>query len=141
VREGDDDLTQDLLRLMAEHKADFTLSFRRLADAATGNNAALLAMFGDGSGFDAWAERWHARLAGQDPAAVQASLRAINPVFIPRNHLVEAALKAAVEEADFGPFEALLAVVSRPFDDDPAMERFTLPAGEDEKVLRTFCGT
>ncbi|MBS0641886.1 MAG: YdiU family protein, partial [Proteobacteria bacterium] len=140
-REGDDDLTQDLLRLMAEHKADFTLTFRRLGDTVAGDEAPLRALFGDGSGLDAWLQRWRARLSAQDPASVQAALRAVNPIFIPRNHLVEAALKAAAEEADFQPFEELLQVISRPFEDDPARQRFTLPAQEQERVLQTFCGT
>jgi uncharacterized protein YdiU (UPF0061 family) len=68
-------------------------------------------------------------------------MRAVNPMFIPRNHLVEAALAAAVEREDLGPFEDLLAVVSRPFDDDPAQARFAAPPREEERVLQTFCGT
>jgi uncharacterized protein YdiU (UPF0061 family) len=134
-REGDDTLTQDLLKLMAEHKADFTLTFRHLAAPA------IRTAFGDGSGFDGWAARWRTRLAGQDPRATQAAMNAVNPIFIPRNHLVEEALAAAVEREDFTPFETLLAVVSHPYDDNPALERFTRPPREEEKVLQTFCGT
>ena len=133
-REGDDTLTQDLLKLMLEHKADFTLTFRRLADPAT------RASFGDGAGFDDWTARWQARLAGQDPAATRSAMDAVNPIVIPRNHLVEEALAAAVEREDLAPFETLLSVVSRPYD-DPLGERFTRPPSEDEKVLQTFCGT
>ncbi len=136
-REGDDTLTQDLLKLMAEHGADFTLTFRRLSH----DPAAARPLFGDGSGFDDWIARWRRRLDGQDRGAVGTAMLAVNPVFIPRNHLVEAALSAAVEREDFRPFEELLAVVSRPFDDDPILERFSLPAREEEKVLQTFCGT
>jgi uncharacterized protein YdiU (UPF0061 family) len=136
-RDGDDALVQELLTLMAEHAADFTLTFRRLSD---GGDAARL-LFGDGKSFDEWATRWRDRLAGRDMPAIQATMRARNPVFIPRNHLVEAALAAAVERDDFTPFEELLAVVTRPFDDDPRLERFSLPAREEERVLQTFCGT
>ncbi len=134
-REGDDTLTQDLLKLMAEHKADFTLTFRRLADPAT------RASFGDGTGFDAWTARWRARLADHDPQAVQTAMSAVNPLVIPRNHLVEEALAAAVERQDFTPFETLLSAVSRPYKDDSAPERFTRPPREEEMVLQTFCGT
>jgi uncharacterized protein YdiU (UPF0061 family) len=67
-------------------------------------------------------------------------MRAVNPVFIPRNHQVESALAAAVE-GDFGPFERLLAVLSRPFGDDPEFARFAAPPREEERVLQTFCGT
>lgn len=140
-REGDDNLTQDLLRLMAANRADFTLTFRRLADAADGNRdvTGVRAMFQDGAGFDAWAERWRVRLMHEEAPAT--AMRAINPIFIPRNHLVEAALAAAVERGDFSPFEELLGVLARPFHHDPALARFAMPPREEERVLQTFCGT
>jgi uncharacterized protein YdiU (UPF0061 family) len=96
-------------------------------------------LFKDNAAFDAWAVRWRIRLATE--AAPAATMRAANPAFIPRNHLVEAALAAAIERADYAPFEELLQVLSRPYDDDPAHERFTLPARDEERVLQTFCGT
>jgi uncharacterized protein YdiU (UPF0061 family) len=64
-----------------------------------------------------------------------------NPSFIPRNHLVEAALDAAVEQRDFEPFEELLDVVSRPYDDRSGFERYATPARPEECVSHTFCGT
>ncbi len=67
-------------------------------------------------------------------------MRAANPMFISRNHQVEAAL-AAAEREDFVPFEDLLSVVSRPFDDNPALARLAVPPREEERVLQTFCGT
>jgi uncharacterized protein YdiU (UPF0061 family) len=140
-QEGDDNLTQDLLRLMAEGGADFTLTFRRLCDSAEGpaGDAAVRGLFNDGDAFDAWANRWRARLAAE--AAPAAAMRAVNPAFIPRNHVVEAALAAAVERADLQPFEQLLAVLSRPYVDNPALARFATPPREEERVLQTFCGT
>jgi uncharacterized protein YdiU (UPF0061 family) len=68
-------------------------------------------------------------------------MRAANPLFIPRNHLVEAAIKAAVEEQDFQPFENLLDVVTRPYEDRPNLEAYTLPARPEERVEHTYCGT
>jgi serine/tyrosine/threonine adenylyltransferase len=68
-------------------------------------------------------------------------MRAVNPAFIPRNHLVEAALAAAVERSDFQPFEDLLAVLSRPFDDQPGLALYATPPRDEERVLQTFCGT
>jgi uncharacterized protein YdiU (UPF0061 family) len=64
-----------------------------------------------------------------------------NPTYVPRNHLVEAALAAAVERQDFAPFEELLDVVSRPFEDRAEFARYRLPAPPDEGVYQTFCGT
>jgi serine/tyrosine/threonine adenylyltransferase len=140
-REGDDELTQSLLNLMATDGADFTLTFRRLCDAAEGpaGNAAVRALFKDAGAYDAWAARWRVRLAAEKSAA--GAMRAVNPAFIPRNHLVEAALTAAVERSDFQPFEDLLAVLSRPFDDQPGVAHYATPPRDEERVLQTFCGT
>jgi uncharacterized protein YdiU (UPF0061 family) len=140
-QEGDDNLVQELLTLMAADGADFTLTFRKLCDAAAApaGGAALRTMFKDTAALDAWAERWHARLAQEtDPAA---TMRAVNPAIIPRNHQVEAALAAAVERADFQPFEELHQALSRPWNDDPALAPYTTPPRDDQRVLQTFCGT
>jgi uncharacterized protein YdiU (UPF0061 family) len=68
-------------------------------------------------------------------------MHAANPAFIPRNHMVEAALNAAVSRQDFRPFEELLEVVSRPYEDRPGLERYATPARPEECVTATFCGT
>lgn len=68
-------------------------------------------------------------------------MRKTNPVFIPRNHLVEAAIEAATWRQDFRPFEELLDVVLHPYDDRPNLERYSTPARPEEYVSRTFCGT
>ncbi|MGD0106929.1 MAG: protein adenylyltransferase SelO [Rhodopila sp.] len=140
-QEGDDTLTQDLLKLMAADGADFTLTFRRLCDAAEtpAGDAAVRALFRDQAAYGVWAERWHSRLAKE--AGPATAMRAVNPAFIPRNHNVEAALGAAVERADYQPFETLLGVLSRPYRDDPSLERYAMPPSEGERVLQTFCGT
>jgi serine/tyrosine/threonine adenylyltransferase len=68
-------------------------------------------------------------------------MRTANPVFIPRNHLVQVVIDAAVQRQDFQPFEDLLEVVSRPYEDRPGLERYSAPARPEEYVLQTFCGT
>jgi uncharacterized protein YdiU (UPF0061 family) len=68
-------------------------------------------------------------------------MRTVNPAFIPRNHMVEEALDAALDRQDFQPFDELLDVVSRPYDDRPDLERYATPARPDEYVSQTFCGT
>ncbi len=141
AREGDATLAGDLLDLMEAGGADFTLAFRRLADLLEGG-AGPRTLFADPAAFDAWAERWRARLA-EEPAAPEtrrAGMLAANPLFIPRNHRVEAALAAAAE-GDFGPFEALEAALARPFEDQPERAHLAEPPGPDQGVHRTFCGT
>jgi uncharacterized protein YdiU (UPF0061 family) len=143
--EGDAVLAQDLLDRMSANRADFTLTFRRLCDAAArpDGDEAVRALFSEPSAYDSWASGWHRRLekelvSSQELAAV---MRTASPAFIPRNHLVEATLKAAVERQDFQAFEDLLEVVSRPYEDRPDLERYATPASPEESVSQTFCGT
>jgi uncharacterized protein YdiU (UPF0061 family) len=64
----------------------------------------------------------------------------VNPVYIPRNHLVEEALTAA-SDGDLEPLGRLLQAVSAPFDERPGLERYAAPAPQDFGAYRTFCGT
>jgi uncharacterized protein YdiU (UPF0061 family) len=144
-RPDDLSLAQDLLERMARNGADFTLTFRRLCDAAAGpdGDAAVRSLFTDPGAFDDWGARWRYRLAEEGGGANErrAVMHAANPVFIPRNHLVEEAISAAVNNGDFSPFESLLVVLSTPFEDQPALGRYTNPPRPDQVVHQTFCGT
>ena len=144
-REGDGALAQDLLTRMAENGADFTLTFRRLGDAAAGavGDAAVRALFTDPGAYDIWAARWRQRLDQEpgQPQARRAAMLTENPAFIPRNHLVEGVIEAAVERQDFAPFEEMLGVLSQPFADQPGFERYAAPPGPEQSVHQTFCGT
>ena len=144
ARDGDEALVQDLLDAMARNQADFTLTFRRLADAARDpDDASVGLLFADASAFDAWAVRWRERLAAEpQPATLRyAAMRAVNPGFIPRNHRVEAVIEAAMNRDDYAPFEQLLAVLSRPFEDQPDFAGYADPPQPGQRVLQTFCGT
>jgi uncharacterized protein YdiU (UPF0061 family) len=143
ARDDDVALAKALLGAMAAGEADFTLTWRRLCDAAeTGEAGAVRALFKDADAFDAWFAQWRARLddEGGVSAARAAAMRAVNPAFIPRNHQVQAAITAALG-GDFSVFEALLGVLARPFDDQPEAALFALPPAPDEVVRQTFCGT
>jgi uncharacterized protein YdiU (UPF0061 family) len=144
-RDGDAALAEDLLKRMAANEADFTLAFRRLCDAAAGadGDGKVRALFVDPSAYDVWAVGWRRRLEEEPLSGVDRSerMRKVNPAFIPRNHMVEAVLDSAVERQDFGPFEELLDVVSRPYEDRPELEHYAVPARPDQAVSQTFCGT
>ncbi|RVT85321.1 YdiU family protein [Rhodobacteraceae bacterium CCMM004] len=132
--DGDVALIGALMDRMAAVEADFTLTFRRLADG-TGREA-----FADPAAFDTWAEAWEARL-GREPggrAAAEARMRAANPAVIPRNHRIEEAIAAAVA-GDLGPFEALTAALATPYADTDSP--LTAPPRPGEEVTETFCGT
>jgi serine/tyrosine/threonine adenylyltransferase len=144
-REGDASLAQDLLGRMAANRADFTLTFRRLCTAAIGpeGDEGIRLLFAEPGAYDAWAVQWRRRL-DEEPVSQEervAVMRRSNPAFIPRNHMVEEALEAAVEQQNFQPFEQLLDVVSRPYEDRPELERYATPARPDQCVTQTFCGT
>ncbi|PHK92957.1 hypothetical protein CR162_21120 [Pseudoroseomonas rhizosphaerae] len=143
--EADAALIQDLLDRMARNKVDFTLFFRALGGAAadTAGDAAVAALFEDPAAYGEWAMSWRRRLEreGGLPEDRRAAMDAVNPAYIPRNHQVEAALSAAVERQDLGPFEALMDVLARPFEERPGLESYTLPPQPQERVLQTFCGT
>ena len=144
-RDGDEALVQDLLDAMAKNQADFTLTFRRLSDAAfdSARDGEVRQLFADPTAFDEWAVRWRARLSGEPQSAGerQAATRAVNPAFIPRNHRIEAVIQAAMMNDDFAPFEELLTVLSKPFEDQPAFAEYAKPPQPEQRVLQTFCGT
>jgi uncharacterized protein YdiU (UPF0061 family) len=144
-RDGDPELISPILTAMKDNQVDFTLFYRRLADAQGTDADAepLRALFVDPTAADGWLAQWRQRLAAepQSPAERRAAMRAVNPAYIPRNHRVEAIIRAAVDEGDFAPFEELMMVVSRPFDDQPDYVRYAEPPRPDERVLQTFCGT
>ena len=144
-READLELAQDLLNRMAENHADFTLTFRRLCDVAGAAPAAdgpIRSLFDNPAAFDGWAAQWRRRLIEEprDDEERRAAMRAVNPAFIPRNHLVEEAINAALD-GDLIPFDDLLTVVSTPYEDQPAFARYAGPPRPDQVVHRTFCGT
>jgi serine/tyrosine/threonine adenylyltransferase len=141
---GDSALIQDLLQLMHEAAADFTLTFRDLAQAIEpGDAGALPTLAVDRAAAESWLARWRARLAttSGSPAQQRTALLRANPACIPRNHRVEAALNAASESNDLQPLQTLLHLVQQPFDDRPGFEAFMQPAAAHERVLHTFCGT
>jgi len=140
--DGDDALIEDLLGLLHTDQVDFTSFFRALATSVVGQREPARSRFEDPAAFDAWATRWSDRLAaeGRRPEEVAAGMDRVNPVYIPRNHLVEEALAAAYED-DLAPFERLLDVLAHPFDERPDLGRYAAPAPPDVGRYRTFCGT
>ena len=144
---GNDDTDRELangyLALLQRHAVDFTLGFRRLSDVLRDRPEALRSLFGDGADdLAGWLTRWRARVDAAPATVVAQRMDSVNPVYIPRNHLVEHALAAATESDKLAPFEALLAVITRPFDERANDARFAQPASAEQSAgYRTFCGT
>ncbi|MDP9436472.1 MAG: YdiU family protein [Actinomycetota bacterium] len=127
-------LAEELLALLQADHVDLTSFFRGLGSAARGDDASARNLFLDLAGFDAWASRW--RALGPDAEAMDR----VNPVYIPRNHLVEEALDAATA-GDLDPLGRLLEALAAPYDERPGLERYAAPAPESFGAYRTFCGT
>jgi uncharacterized protein YdiU (UPF0061 family) len=123
-----------VLALLAQSRVDFTSFFRALGEAARGDAEPARGLFVDLAGFDAWLARW--RALGPDAAAMDR----VNPIYIPRNHLVEEALTAATA-GDLDPLGRLLTAVAAPYEERPGLQRYAEPAPQDFGDYRTFCGT
>lgn len=127
-------LVDELVAMLKAGRVDYTSLFRTLGAAARGATANARAMFVDPEVFDAWAVKWQALAPDAD------MMDRLNPVYIPRNHLVEEALGAATA-GDLGPFERLVEVLKDPYTARPGLECYAGPAPEEFGSYRTFCGT
>ena len=143
--ESDADLIRSLLDLLHANHADFTLTFRRLCAAVESPvpDPVLAGAFADPAAYVAWETDWKARFGSESQSASEhaALMRSVNPCIIPRNHRIEAAIRAAVDREDFAPFEELSAALSRPFEERAAFAAYASPPRPEERVLQTFCGT
>lgn len=140
----DEALVQDLLAAMAANEADFTNTFRHLGAAAAdpAKDGDVRDQFTNPAAFDEWAAKWRQRLSAESDngASRSKAMNAVNPAFIPRNHRIEAVIQAALAD-DFAPFEELVSVLAKPYEDQPQMADYANPPTMDQRVLRTFCGT
>ena len=146
--QSDTALAGDWLALLHAQRVDFTLAWRRLADAAERREAPLRALFAEPVALGDWLTRWRTRCprddatGGTDESGRAARMRRASPWIIPRNHRVEEALAAATNDADLAPFERLLAALRRPYDDAPELAPYAEPApAEVTACYQTFCGT
>ena len=149
---ADTALVKDWLTLLHAERVDFTLGWRRLADAAAGDEAPLRALFVDARALDAWLARWRARWTSESDSAQHGSptpgperanaMRSVNPFVIARNHRVEEALVAASDQDDLAPFERLLEALRQPYVEAPEQAPYAEPApAAVTACYRTFCGT
>ncbi|HJL28121.1 MAG TPA: YdiU family protein, partial [Polyangiaceae bacterium LLY-WYZ-15_(1-7)] len=139
-QEDDLALATSLLELMEEASADYTDTFRALSGATP-----LPSALEGTSGWAAWRERWDAR-CGRAPGDVpppeaRDRMRRANPAVIPRNHLVEEALEAAVSSNDLGPLDRLLDALRSPYEERPELAPLQAPPPDSFASYRTFCGT
>jgi uncharacterized protein YdiU (UPF0061 family) len=137
---GDLALVQGLLGVLAGQRADWTGSFRALADVLRGEDPA--ASFFEPEPVAAWVVDWQEALRAAliVPQRAATAMDRVNPIYIPRNHLVEAALSAA-EAEDFALLHTLIDAITHPYDRRPGLDAYTQPAPDTFGPYRTFCGT
>ena len=138
-------LIDALFDIMASSNADFTLTFYQLSllDMDTPSDDTILALFNHAEAFTQWLDQWRQRLRQETCNDVKrkAMMRESNPVYIPRNHQIEAAIRAAEDHGDFSVFHALHEVLQRPYYFQPGKEAYMQPPKAHEIVHQTFCGT
>lgn len=138
----DSELIDTLFDELEKHRVDFTSFFRALAMLLRGDGAMLERLLPAPDAMAPWIALWWNRIEhdAAGPLAHADAMDAVNPLYIPRNHLVEAALEAA-EAGDLAPWLGLLEVVRHPYDVRPGLERFAEPGAGDAAPYKTFCGT
>ena len=146
--DADTTLAEDWLALLAAQGADFTLAWRRLADAAEGDANSLRALLADPAALSPWLARWQARCAQEDGAMADAGrgragrMRAVSPWLIPRNHRVEEALAAASDQGDLQPFQRLMSALQQPYAERADLAAYAQPAPAQVTAgYQTYCGT
>ena len=138
------ELTKSLLSIMHQNGADFTLTFRSLSSAIKGNDDHFLKCFDNHEEPKDWLQKWKKLLKkekGNIDENLVENLNSINPIYIPRNHMIERAIREYQENNTHKIMDELLEVTANPFLDQKNKEDYVLPAKEDEQVTQTFCGT
>lgn len=143
AEEDDISLVNALFAAIEGQEVDFTILFRRLANAVDGADAPVLALVKDPSSMTGWLKDWRQRFGreGADDDGRIRAMNAVNPLYIARNHLVEEALSRAVEDDDMAAFDRLLSIVTNPYEPQDGQERYEQPAPADFGPYQTFCGT
>ncbi len=146
TKQNDRTLITALLDLMAESNADFTLTFyylSKLNAQSSDSDSDCRILFDQPTQFDSWAVKWRERLrqGTQSDEQRRAAMQTVNPVYIPRNHQIEAAIRAAEDHGDFSVFHDLHEVLQNPFLLQAGKDRYQLPPEPNEVVSQTFCGT
>jgi len=143
--EKDKELVEDLLNIMAANKTDFTLTFYHLSRISidSSHEESFHDLFGGTQQIKPWLEKWRRRYSEESHSdgARESLMQAVNPVYIPRNHQIESAIRAAEDFGDFSVFNYLHDILQNPYVQQTGKESYMLPPEPEEIVEKTFCGT
>ena len=145
INANDHALISRLLDIMQTGKADFTLTFHYLSQILddSENLTALNSLFENSEDLGTWLDKWKLRRADESstPDQQQDLMNGVNPVYIPRNHQVESAIRAAEDHNDFSKFDELHEVLQNPYHLQENRDEYLLPPKPEEVIHQTFCGT
>jgi uncharacterized protein YdiU (UPF0061 family) len=135
-------LFHSLLTLFESHRIDHTNGMRALSDVVRGRRERMHALFDMPLAFDTWARPWldALNLDPRDSNDIADAMDAVNPAYVPRNHIVETAL-AAASAGDLAPLDSLMEVLLHPFHERAGLEDYARPMPSDWEGYQTFCGT
>jgi len=146
-QEDDRSLIETLFNLMDDNGADFTLVFYYLSRLPNERDSEwqgkLQTLFQNSNDFEQWLDSWYKRVVVDKQTELERHtlMQSVNPVYIPRNHQIEAAIRAAEDNCDFSLFHDLLEVLENPFNWQEGQEDYFLPPTVSQVVHKTFCGT
>ncbi|WP_291329795.1 YdiU family protein [Desulfovibrio sp. UCD-KL4C] len=132
-------LVRSLMQLMQQNHVDFTIAFLELSEDMN----RFIALFGKASSIESWKAKWFELIAeqGDSLAVVQERMRATNPAYIPRNHQIERAIRAAEDQNDFSLTHQLINILKTPYTVQSGSDIYMAPPKPEEVVRQTFCGT
>lgn len=136
----DERLISSFLVCLENNELDFTLAFRKLSNLLEDGSKDCFFPLSDE--FTEFLKLWRNRITqeSKDLSGIKAAMESVNPLYIPRNHQVERAIKAA-ENGDLKIFHELNKVLQKPFTYQAELDRYSLPPMPEEEVKATFCGT
>ena len=135
-------ILKDLLKIMIPNKADYILTFRNLSQTLQDKDSLFLDHFREQEKIKEWLSNWKKLIKelSQDTKEIVKKMDSVNPIYIPRNHNVDKAIKAAYKE-DLEPMNELLEALKNPFEENTKFSHLAIPPKDEEKILQTFCGT
>ena len=140
----DPKLVLDLLDIMAKSGVDYTIFFRALGDfQADAASTPLRDQFIEREAFDAWAQRYAARLAREasNDAERKTRMNQTNPKYVLRNYLAQVAIEKATNDRDYSEIDRLLRLLQRPFDEQPEMAAYAAPPPDWAQQIHVSCSS
>ena len=124
------------LKILHSESIDFTLSFRDLAKIVNKSMKVEDSVFKESKNFDKWFKAWKKEINITD---IFQKMNLKNPCYIPRNHLIEDALKYA-NNGNMTEINLITKLLEAPFIEKDRYEKYTMPSSSDERYV-TYCGT